>query len=399
MCCLSRPATLRDGTWRVQASLPARRRTVSYDEIADGSYAYPARSTHGRRRRGTQPAQPDTLRAEALRNCVRERRQSSLCWSTATPVNNSLWDLYYLLAYFLKSRLRVRRARHPVAPRHFAAAMALNPDDLSPEHLFDILDAVSVRRTRPFVKRGIRPTGSLSTGSRFRSRSRSRARLRLSTTSMKTLPASSTASRSRWAAKTDQTDADRIERQRTTAVRCLPSPATSLRAIGAAAEAEPFEVQVAGLSRSGLSSGSSRPRMRSAALAAKMVGSTMTSLACSTQGLLRPVRRWRLGATDSDDLDELEAFFDRTGPTSKPASSTTVEALRADVEHDRDVLLAPSPRRSQVRHEEDPKLAVLSEELARSQNRPTRRDRRRRHARQTQGARVHLLRGHGRLDR
>src|SRR5439155_56314 len=28
-----------------------------------------------------------------------------------------------------------------------------NPDDLSPEHLFDILDTVAVRRTRPFVKR------------------------------------------------------------------------------------------------------------------------------------------------------------------------------------------------------------------------------------------------------
>ena len=28
----------------------------------------------------------------------------------------------------------------------------MNPDDLSPNHLFDILDAVAVRRTRPFVK-------------------------------------------------------------------------------------------------------------------------------------------------------------------------------------------------------------------------------------------------------
>ena len=36
---------------------------------------------------------------------------------------------------------------------HFAAAMAVNPDDLTPEHLFDVLDAVAVRRTRSFVKR------------------------------------------------------------------------------------------------------------------------------------------------------------------------------------------------------------------------------------------------------
>ena len=30
--------------------------------------------------------------------------------------------------------------------------MALNPDDLTPEHLFDVLDSVAVRRTRSFVK-------------------------------------------------------------------------------------------------------------------------------------------------------------------------------------------------------------------------------------------------------
>ena len=35
----------------------------------------------------------------------------------------------------------------------FAKAMALNPDDLTPEHLFDVLDTVAVRRTRSFVKR------------------------------------------------------------------------------------------------------------------------------------------------------------------------------------------------------------------------------------------------------
>ena len=30
--------------------------------------------------------------------------------------------------------------------------MAMNPDDLSPEHLFDVIDQVAVRRTRRFVK-------------------------------------------------------------------------------------------------------------------------------------------------------------------------------------------------------------------------------------------------------
>src|SRR5207244_2718383 len=37
--------------------------------------------------------------------------------------------------------------------QHFAEAMALEPEDLSPDKLFDVIDAVGVRRTRHFVKR------------------------------------------------------------------------------------------------------------------------------------------------------------------------------------------------------------------------------------------------------
>ena len=71
---------------------------------------------------------------------------------TATPVNNSLWDLYYLLAYFIKNDATFADVGIRSLRDHFANAMAMNPDDLSPEHLFDILDAVAVRRTRSFVK-------------------------------------------------------------------------------------------------------------------------------------------------------------------------------------------------------------------------------------------------------
>jgi len=72
---------------------------------------------------------------------------------TATPVNNSLWDLYYLLAYFLKqdaalSELGLRSLREK-----FGDAVKQDPDDLSPDALFDILDASTVRRTRHFVRR------------------------------------------------------------------------------------------------------------------------------------------------------------------------------------------------------------------------------------------------------
>jgi hypothetical protein len=72
---------------------------------------------------------------------------------TATPVNNSLWDLYSLLYYFIRNDAAFADAGVRSLRDHFASAMAVNPDDLSPEHLFDVLDAVAVRRTRPFVKR------------------------------------------------------------------------------------------------------------------------------------------------------------------------------------------------------------------------------------------------------
>ena len=72
---------------------------------------------------------------------------------TATPVNNSLWDLYHLLAYFIRNDAAFLEAGIPSLRKHFTEANAEDPDDLSPDKLFDVLDAVAVRRTRRFVKR------------------------------------------------------------------------------------------------------------------------------------------------------------------------------------------------------------------------------------------------------
>ena len=72
---------------------------------------------------------------------------------TATPVNNSLWDLFHQLGYFIRNDAAFADMGIPSVRDHFAKAMALNPDDLTPEHLFDVLDTVAVRRTRSFIKR------------------------------------------------------------------------------------------------------------------------------------------------------------------------------------------------------------------------------------------------------
>ena len=72
---------------------------------------------------------------------------------TATPVNNSLWDLYYLLTLFIgHDAVFAERGIRSLKER-FTEAANENPDDLRPDMLHDVLDAVTVRRTRHFVRR------------------------------------------------------------------------------------------------------------------------------------------------------------------------------------------------------------------------------------------------------
>ena len=96
---------------------------------------------------------PATQRAQALRRLLAGSPPKQLVMLTATPVNNSLWDLYHLLGYFLRNDAEFADSGIASLRDHFANAVRLNPDDLTPEHLFDVLDAVAVRRTRSFVKR------------------------------------------------------------------------------------------------------------------------------------------------------------------------------------------------------------------------------------------------------
>jgi len=96
---------------------------------------------------------PDTRRAQALRRLLLGKPPKQLVLLTATPVNNSLWDLYYLLTLFIgHDAMFAERGIRSLKDR-FSEASQENPDDLRPDLLFDVLDAVTVRRTRHFVRR------------------------------------------------------------------------------------------------------------------------------------------------------------------------------------------------------------------------------------------------------
>ncbi|MFI5950403.1 helicase-related protein [Micromonospora chalcea] len=94
----------------------------------------------------------DTNRAKALVDVLKGNPRKRVVLLTATPVNNALGDLHSLLSYFIVHDDEFAEIGIPSLASHFRAVDKLNPDDLSPEHLFDILDAVAVRRTRRFVR-------------------------------------------------------------------------------------------------------------------------------------------------------------------------------------------------------------------------------------------------------
>lgn len=71
---------------------------------------------------------------------------------TATPVNNSLTDLETLVKYFIRDDARFASLGIPSIKEYIKQAQAIDPANLTPEHLFDLMDQVAVRRTRKFVK-------------------------------------------------------------------------------------------------------------------------------------------------------------------------------------------------------------------------------------------------------
>ena len=156
-------AVLRDGTWdRFADRYQLYLEKISYEELANeeqlgGERAYLRQRSNDYALVVVDEAQafrnPDTRRAQALRRLLQGRPPKTLVLLSATPVNNSLWDLYYLLTYFIGHDAAFADLGIRSLKERFAEAVRQDPDELKPDSLFDILDSTTVRRTRHFVRR------------------------------------------------------------------------------------------------------------------------------------------------------------------------------------------------------------------------------------------------------
>ena len=159
------PAQLRDGLWEQrlsEANLPGT--VVSYQQLAQDRQL----SVDGQSR--VLPVDKDVYRlvvideAHAYRNVdntwyaaldrLMGGTPKKLLLLTATPVNNSLWDLHNLFLLFGRhdSAFSSEPLRIPSLRKFFAEAGASKTERLSEAKLFPLIDALTVRRDRAFIE-------------------------------------------------------------------------------------------------------------------------------------------------------------------------------------------------------------------------------------------------------
>jgi len=94
-----------------------------------------------------------TSRAIAVDNLILgSKHPKQVILLTATPVNNSLYDLESLIKYFIRNDAQFAGVGIPSIREYIKRAQEMDPENLTPDHLFDLMDQVAVRRTRKFVK-------------------------------------------------------------------------------------------------------------------------------------------------------------------------------------------------------------------------------------------------------
>ena len=163
------PAALRDSTWKsFLSTYQLYVECLSFEQLANDTQLRDKQRPLANKEHLRRPVDeyqlvivdeahnyrnPDApTRAAALRTLLFGRKRDLLLL-TATPVNNSLWDLYHLLRFFLRQDSHLADRGILSIRERFKEAMRRDPIGLNPDLLYPIVDATTVKRTRQFVKK------------------------------------------------------------------------------------------------------------------------------------------------------------------------------------------------------------------------------------------------------
>lgn len=351
------PATLRDGTWaRFKSRFQLGLEIVSFEQLAldeqlggthnilqskrDEYSLIVVDEAHALRN-------PDTERASALRRLLQGDPPKRVMLMTATPVNNSLWDLYHLLMYFAEHDSVFADIGIVSLRKRFEAAAKEDPFSLKPDVLFDILDSTTVRRTRHFVQKWYpHDTVEMRDGTR------------ISIQFPKPNVASVTYDLDEVLPGFFEEVADILQPEEgdppLTMARYSPSR------FNRAGERDNREVALVGLIRSGLLKRFESSSHAFATTLERMVDAHDAFLEGLDKGvILTSERIAELAETDSDE--EWEEILARGD--SVDAELTDVKSLRKAVRRDRELLDRMRVKAASVTRDRDPKLRLIVEEL------------------------------------
>ena len=293
---------------------------------------------------------PDApARAAILRRLLMGQRRD-LLMMTATPVNNSLWDLYHVLRYFVKQDAALADRGVLSIRERFDDAMREDPFNLNPDLLYPIIDATTVKRTRQFIKKHYENDMiRLRDGSRVPIRFPKPVASSINYDLDEVLPG--------FLGEVEDALMPASGQPRLTMARYQPENYPAGEPRGEADSA------LVGLIRSGLLKRFESSVAALAKTTAKMVQEHELFLRGLDQGgIVRKELLHELSAADDEEvIDELLAASGQC----ESADNYNVPELRAAVQADRDVLKRLCDKARKVTPERDPKLAALVEELAR----------------------------------
>lgn len=351
------PAALRDGSWaRFKHRFQLGVETISFNELADEA-ALGGRTPQLKSRpeeyslivvdEAHALRNADTKAAAALRRLLQGDPPKQLVLMSATPVNNSLWDLYNLLVFFTGHDAVFAELGIPSLRRKFENAMKEDPFSLKPDVLFDVLDATTVRRTRHFVQRYY-PNDRVKVGDELQTIQFPRPHVRSRSYDLeRVLPG--------FFAEFAETLAPEEGEPLLTMARYAPSRYKR------SAPPDARELSLVGLIRSGL-----LKRFESSAHAfgntlERMIATHDLFLKSLDMGVLPSPEL--LGELLSVDTDE---SWDDLLAAGEPidGSEYDIPALRAAVHSDREILARFLRRARSVKPTTDPKLDLIVDELA-----------------------------------